>query len=83
MHVRVSLETPYLAAVKRALEARGARLTEEYSRASYSVLRYEAPLADLLGLSGELGRLTEGSARHWIALSHYALVTRDPGPRAA
>jgi predicted membrane GTPase involved in stress response len=83
MHVRVSLQTPHLSAVKRALEARGARLTEEYSRASYSVLRYEAPLADLLGLSDELSRLTEGSARHWIALSHYALVTRDPGPRAA
>jgi hypothetical protein len=49
----------------------------------YCVLRYEAPLANLLGLPAELERLTGGSARHWIVLSHYALVTRDPGPRAA
>ena len=52
-------------------------------RSSYCVLRYEAPLADLLGLPAELVRLTGGSATHWIALSHYAIVTRDPGGKAA
>jgi predicted membrane GTPase involved in stress response len=83
MHVRASLEVRHAPAVKQALEARGATLSEEYTRSMYCVLRYEAPLANLLGLPAELERLTGGSARHWIVLSHYALVTRDPGPRAA
>jgi predicted membrane GTPase involved in stress response len=83
MHVRVSLESRHLPPVKQALAARSAQLTEEYARASYCVLRYEAPLADLLGLSSELDRLTDGGAKYWVALSHYALVSRDPGPRAA
>lgn len=83
MHVRISLESRYVELVKRALEARGATPTEEYTRAPYCVLRYEAPLADLLGLPPELGKLTEGTAKHWVVLSHYAMVTRDPGGRAA
>lgn len=83
MHVRISLEVKYLAAVKRALDARGATPAEEYVRSMYGVLRYEAPLADLLGLPAELAKLTEGAAKHWIVLSHYAVVTRDPGGRAA
>jgi hypothetical protein len=37
----------------------------------------------VLGLPAELARLTSGSARYWILLSHYALVTRDPGGSAA
>jgi hypothetical protein len=44
------------------------------------VLRYEAPLAALLGLPAELAALSEGRAKHWTALSHYAIVTGDPGP---
>jgi hypothetical protein len=47
------------------------------------VLRYEAPLTRLLGLPAELNRLTANTARYWIVLSHYALVTGDPGGRAA
>lgn len=83
MHVRISLENRYVEAVKQALAARGAAPTEEYARATYSVLRYEAPLADLLGLPLQLKELTGATAKHWAALSHYALVTRDPGGRAA
>ncbi len=83
MQVRISLQTRYHPVVMQALENRSAALTEEYVRSTYCVLRYQAPLADLLGLPVELARLTEGSARHWIALSHYALVTRDPGGSAA
>lgn len=83
MHVRISLETAYLDAVKRALLARGATAEEERARSRYAVLRYEAPLARLIGLPAELVRLTSGTARYWIVLSHYALVTRDPGGRAA
>jgi predicted membrane GTPase involved in stress response len=83
MHVRISIRTPLREIVKRALHRRGAAPSEEYARSTYCVLRYEAPLADLLGLSAELSRLTAGTAKHWIALSHYAIVTRDPGGKAA
>jgi predicted membrane GTPase involved in stress response len=83
MHVRISLETAYQDAVKRALLARGATGEEEYARSRLAVLRYEAPLARLIGLPAELVRLTAGTARFWIVLSHYAAVTRGPGGRAA
>jgi predicted membrane GTPase involved in stress response len=83
MHVRISLETGYQEAVKGALAARNATLEEERSRSRQAVLRYEAPLASLLGLPAELMRLTSGTARYWIVLSHYALVIGDPGGRAA
>lgn len=83
MHVRISLETVYQLMVKRALFARRAALEEEYVRGRHAVLRYEAPLARLLGLPAELKQLTCATARYWIVLSHYALVTRDPGGRAA
>lgn len=52
-------------------------------RSTYCVLRYEARFADLLGLPAELAQLTGGKGKHWIMLSHYAIVTRDPGGRAA
>lgn len=83
MHVRISLETGYQDAVKRALLARGATAEEGHARSRLAVLRYEAPLARLIGLPAELVRLTSGTARYWIVLSHYALVTRGPGGRAA
>lgn len=83
MHVRIALETGYQEAVKRVLLAREATLEEEHARSRRAVLRFEAPLAQLLGLPAELNQLTAGTARYWIVLSHYALVTRDPGGRAA
>ncbi|MGH8668864.1 MAG: hypothetical protein ACREUH_06480 [Burkholderiales bacterium] len=84
MNVRISLETRFLELVKKALRARGANPSEEYVRSNYCVLRYEAPLADLLGLPDQLARLSMGTAKHWIVLSHYALVTDDPdGGKAA
>jgi predicted membrane GTPase involved in stress response len=79
MNVRISVAVRFLNAVKSALLARGANPSEEYVRAKYCVLRYEAPLASLLGLPAQLARLTHGTAKHWILLSHYALVTGDPG----
>lgn len=83
MHVRVRFETCFLHAIARTMGRRGALPSEEYVRGRYSVLRYEAPLANLLGLGPELSRATDGTAQHWIALSHYAFVTRDPGGAAA
>ena len=83
MHARIALERRYLESVKRALLLRGATLEEEYTRTRQAVLRFEAPLARLLGLPAELKRLSSGTARYWIVLSHYALVTGGPGGRAA
>jgi predicted membrane GTPase involved in stress response len=72
MQLRVSLPRRHAEAVKEALATRGAMPAGEYSSANHCVLRYEAPLARLLGLPTELARLTGGRARHWTALSHYA-----------
>ena len=83
MHLRISMYTEFREAVKKALWKRGAILTDDHARSTYCVLRYEAPLADLLGFAQELARLTAGTAKHWISLSHYAIVTRDPGGKAA
>jgi predicted membrane GTPase involved in stress response len=83
MHVRISMYADFREVVKNALRRRGATLSEEYVRSTYCILRHEARLADLLGFPVELSRLTAGTAKHWIALSHYAIVTRDPGGRAA
>ncbi len=83
MHVRISLQVAHQDAVKQALLERGAAMEEEYARGRLAVLRYEAPLARLLGLPAQLTALTAGSARYWIVLSHYALVTDDPGGRAS
>jgi len=83
MHIRIALETAHQEAVKRALRSRGAVLEEQHARSRRAVLRYQAPLARLIGLPAELARITSGSASYWIVLSHYALVTRDPGGSAA
>lgn len=83
MQIRITLGTAHVDRVKRALLLRGAVLEEEHTRSRRAVLRFEAPLARVLGLSAELARLTSGSARYWILLSHYALVTGDPGGSAA
>jgi hypothetical protein len=83
MHVRISLEARFLDSVALAMLARGATPTEQYVRGRHCVLRYESPLVEVLGLGAELALITEGTAKHWVALSHYALVTGDPGGHAA
>lgn len=82
MQVRISAATSHLQRLKRAMAKRGAPQAEEYVRPTYCVLRYEAPLASLLGLPAELAELTESKARHWIVLSHYAPL-EPPGGWAA
>lgn len=73
MHVEISVERRHQTKVREAMARRGARPCADFERL-FSVMRYEAPLADLLGLRDELARLTRGVARHWMALSHYAHV---------
>lgn len=79
MNVRLTVEAPFLDRVKGALVRRGAKASEEYLHGDDCVLRFQAPLAELLGLPGELRSLAGGRSEHSIVLSHYALVTRGPG----
>jgi hypothetical protein len=85
MQVRATLyaEPREVAMAKTALRRRGATGLEEFASSTYCVLRCEAPLASLLGFPAELDRLTAGTAKTKIVLSHYAFVTRDPGGKAA
>jgi hypothetical protein len=73
MHVEISVDRRYARKVRRTMSRRNARRAAEFERL-FSIMRYEAPLADLLGLAPELDRLTKGTAIHWMALSHYAHV---------
>lgn len=77
---------------KKRVPARGEFLLSASNKGLHVLARNEddlatpvevLPLAALLGLPDELATLTGHSAKHWIALSHYALLTPDPGGRAA
>jgi predicted membrane GTPase involved in stress response len=75
MQVEVTVDPGHAARVRRALSRRGAKpLAESIGR--ISLMRYAAPLANLVGLKEELDRIAKGAARHWMALSHYAHVKR-------
>ena len=82
MSVRVSTRRDYSGEVRRELGDRGATILEESSRSRVFALRGEAPLANLLGLPRRLAALTDGTAVHWIRLSHYAPLP-GPGDRVA
>jgi hypothetical protein len=71
MEVRIGLETRYLPRVRDALRRRGANPSEEYAGMHYCVLRFEAPLDELLGLPAQLAALTSGKASHQIVLRGY------------
>jgi predicted membrane GTPase involved in stress response len=75
MHVEISVDERYAARVRKAMARRNARPSAEFEKL-LAIMRYEAPLADLLGLAEELAKLTGGTAIHWMALSHYAHVRR-------
>ncbi len=83
MHVRIALNVEALGAVKRAMLVRGATPAEEYVRGRRAVLRYEAPLARLIGVPDDVANLTSGRGDVRVVLSHYAPVMGDPGGSAA
>jgi predicted membrane GTPase involved in stress response len=80
MHVEISVDQRYAARVRKAMAHRQARPSAEFQKL-VAIMRYDAPLADLLGLAEELAKLTGGTAKHWMALSHYARVRRRRGTR--
>jgi hypothetical protein len=71
--VRVGLEKRHLPQARAALRRRGANPSEEYVGIHYCVLRFEAPLAALLGLPSELAALTSGKASHEIVLTRHEM----------
>jgi elongation factor G-like protein len=83
MSIRVSTRGDYNAMVRHELRSRGARLLEECSASRLFVVRGEAPLTRVLGLSAKLRLLTNNTSVHWIRLSHYAALPADPEPTAA
>jgi hypothetical protein len=68
IEVRVGLENRHLPRVRAALRRRGANPSEEYLGPHYSVLRFQAAPASLLGLAGELAALTDGRATNQAVL---------------
>jgi hypothetical protein len=83
MSIRVSTRGDYNAMVRHELRSRGARLLEECSGSRLFVVRGEAPLARVLGLSAKLLLLTNNTSVHWIRLSHYEALPARPDPGAA
>jgi predicted membrane GTPase involved in stress response len=75
MHVEITVDRRHDVKVRRTMARRNAKPSAEFERL-LSIMRYEAPLADLLGLPAELDRLTGGTAMHWMVLSHYTHVDR-------
>jgi hypothetical protein len=78
MSIRISTRRDFSGEVRGELAARGATILEECARTRAFIVRGEAPLASLLGLPGRLAAITNGTAVHWIRLSHYAPVPTDP-----
>jgi predicted membrane GTPase involved in stress response len=83
MSVRISTRRDYSGEVREELGRRGATILEECSRSRVFIVRGEAPLAGLLGLPRRLAALTDGTAVHWIRLSHYAPLPAGPEDSAA
>jgi hypothetical protein len=83
MSVRISTRRDFSGEVRGELAGRGATIFEECARPRVFIVRGEAPLAHLLGLPARLAALTNGTAVHWIRLSHYAPVPTGPEGLAA
>jgi hypothetical protein len=80
MGVRVLTPAAHFDVVREDLLRRGATLLDAEAMPPVAVVRVTAPLAKLLGYSGELARLTSGAAREVMWLSHYAPVESPPPP---
>lgn len=77
IHVRCAID--YLDAVNADLIARNATIASCEIDGSKALIEASAPLAGLLGYQADLDKLTAGSGRHAMWLSHYAPVSK-PSP---
>jgi|SRR5688572_6205045 len=86
MQVRITAQRENAPALLAELRRRGARLIEETSRTRVYVVRAEAPLVALMGLSARIDSITGGLGMHSMRLVRYGQVPADPhgtGPHAA
>ena len=84
MGLRVRYATQHLDRVKADLAMRSASIASSEVDGRVAVLNARAPLAVLIGYGAALAKLTDGSAKHVLWLSHYAPVDeRPPGGDAA
>ena len=78
MHVRITTRTDYLWLVIAELRAREARELERCTRGRIEVLRAEAPLAALMGLSRTLAAITDRTADVRMRLVRYQPIPEPP-----
>jgi translation elongation factor EF-G len=74
MGLRVKCAPEHFDAIKVALMVRNATLVSSEIQSAGGTIRACAPLAQLMGYTSELEKLTSGSAEHVMWLSHYAPV---------
>lgn len=82
MHIRVNAPATRINTVRQVLLNRAVYILEESCGGTRCLIRGEAPLVRVLGLSVHLKRLTMGTALVWTGLARYAPCT-DPEPTAA
>lgn len=76
MAIRISSRAEFMSAILDELHRRGACLDSAPPPSGRSTLiAATARMERLLGLSAALDALTQGTAVHWIRLSHYAART--------
>ena len=78
MGLSVKCAPEHYAAVKADLIAREASIVSSAAESAQCLIQARAPLAELLGYREDLDKLTAGSARHSMWLSHYAPVENPP-----
>jgi translation elongation factor EF-G len=78
--LRIRCAATELDAVNADLLDRDATITSCEVEAASCHIEARAPLASLLGYRSALERLTGGSAKHAIWLSHYAPMGKLPPP---
>jgi translation elongation factor EF-G len=84
MGLSVKCAPQHVTAVNADLIAREAEIESSKVETTQCLIRATAPLAELLGYRADLGKLTAGTARHSMWLSHYAPIdSPPPGGQAA
>lgn len=71
MGFRIVIDSRHLEAIRQTLLTRGASIGDIETRAATSVIRGEASLLDLIGISKTLHRLSNESAQAVLWFSHY------------
>jgi len=71
MGFRIATEPSYVEPIRKGLSFRGANISDIEKRVPTSVIRGEAPLIELIGISRTLRQLSNESTQAVLWLSHY------------